>query len=145
MHYRFEIKKLDVEQFLLHADLAESSEQSSELYDRSDSFQNPHVSETDFLLNMQSVSFGRSRTREGTDPDELQLRVLGQALHSLDDSEQRRNNINGSITLFPELLQLLHRSVNLPLDAIRDERLNFDRMRLIADFKDFLRSDKVES
>lgn len=75
----------------------------------------------------------------------LQLDVLGQGLHRLDDPKQRAHDIHRGVPLPPKLLKLAHRRINVTLDATRNQRFDFDGVGLVADFEHFVRADKVEA
>ena len=62
----------------------------------------------------------------------------------LHDPKYRHNNIDGTVTLVPELLELYHRVLDVPLGTCTHHALHDDGVRLVAHFEDIVARDEAK-
>jgi hypothetical protein len=65
----------------------------------------------------------------------FQLRILWKFVKCLHYPEYRHNDIHGTVSLLPQVVQLFHRGVKVAFVTRSDDRLNSNRVGLVADLE----------
>lgn len=88
-----------------------------------------------------SGSLVRVGQNENSIPLEQKQNSLVKRLH---DAKDRHDDIHGTVTLAPKLLELYHGILNVALGACADHALHDDGVWLVAHFEDVVARDEAE-
>lgn len=117
---------LQLEHLGWDAHTAQTGNHAAELDNGSNTLEDTHVRPADFT-------------------DKLELGVLWQVVETLDHAEDGDDNVDGRVSLVPQLVDDLEGRVDVAGLARLDHLADLDGVRLVADLEDVVLRDKAES